>query len=81
MTNDERPFWFHAKWFGWGWGLPATWQGWLVLVIYFVSIFASIRFAPRETALPVVLLLTVLFIIVVAFKGERPVRWRWGRKD
>ena len=25
--------WFRAKHYGWGW-VPATWQGWLVLVVY-----------------------------------------------
>ena len=24
--------WFPAKTFGWGWGVPKTWQGWVALV-------------------------------------------------
>jgi hypothetical protein len=24
-------YWFPAKRYGWGWGLPVTWQGWAVL--------------------------------------------------
>ena len=27
-----KDIWFPAKKFGWGWGLPKVWQGWVVLV-------------------------------------------------
>jgi hypothetical protein len=27
-------YWFPAKRYGWGWGLPTAWQGWLVFVGY-----------------------------------------------
>lgn len=33
-----RKPWFHAKKLGWGYGFPATWQGWVVLIIYAVFI-------------------------------------------
>jgi hypothetical protein len=32
MQIDGR-YWFPAKRYGWGWGLPVTWQGWLVAFI------------------------------------------------
>lgn len=25
-------YWFPAKTYGWGWGMPITWQGWLVFL-------------------------------------------------
>ena len=28
--QTERKYWFPAKRYGWGWGMPNTWQGWLV---------------------------------------------------
>ena len=29
--NEPEKYWFPAKRYGWGWGLPSTWQGWIVL--------------------------------------------------
>ena len=32
MTDKSPPYWFPAKSYGFGWGLPITWQGWLVFL-------------------------------------------------
>jgi hypothetical protein len=33
---DQRgEYWFPAKRYGWGWGPPRVWQGWVVLAIFF----------------------------------------------
>jgi hypothetical protein len=80
--NDEPTFWFPVKRYGWGWGLPVCWQGWLVLVAYLALLAAGIYyFAPRQAALSLFLYMTVLtavLLAVFALKGERPLRWRWG---
>ena len=34
----DRRYWFRAKRYGWGWGLPLTWEGWLVFAAVFVLI-------------------------------------------
>ena len=80
MASDDDKFWFHAKTYGWGWGLPARWQGWVVLVIYLAAVVATVRMLPGQRGLVVMAMLTVLLIVVVAFTGERPARWRWGRR-
>jgi hypothetical protein len=33
MSRGSPRYWFHAKRYGYGWGLPATWEGWVVLVL------------------------------------------------
>lgn len=38
----EKPYWFPAKRYGWGWGPPATWQGWVTAVIWMVTVFAGL---------------------------------------
>ncbi len=43
MTAPQPDFWFPAKSYGWGWGLPVKWQGWLVLLAYFALTFWGIR--------------------------------------
>ena len=42
MSNNEKPYWFAAKTFGWGWTLPVAWQGWLVVVVYAALIIGSL---------------------------------------
>lgn len=33
FENDDE-YGFPAKRYGWGWGLPVAWQGWLVIALY-----------------------------------------------
>lgn len=81
MSTDRPSFWFAAKRYGWGWGLPVRWQGWAVLVAYLVLIYAGrFLFGLGNGGFLLYLVgLTVLLVVVVAAKGERP-RWRWGGK-
>ena len=63
-----------------GWGLPVRWQGWVVMALYFASVFVGIRFYTRDNVAGFLLVLaiaTVVLIAVVAWKGERPLAWRW----
>ncbi len=82
--NDQPRFWFPVKRYGWGWGLPVRWQGWVVLAAYLALVYAGIHYLkPQRDVLGMSLymsLITVALIAIAAIKGERPVRWRWGRK-
>jgi len=77
-------FWFPAKRYGWGWGAPVTWQGWVVLLGYIVLLpLGGWYFRPRTELIGFLMyaaLLTVVFVVIVAFKGEKPLAWRWGKK-
>jgi hypothetical protein len=81
---DTRPrYWFPAKTFGWGWGLPVTWQGWLVLLSYLALVLASISFI-RPALHPLVFAaciaaLTAVLTIICWCTGEPP-QWRWGKR-
>jgi hypothetical protein len=80
---DARQPWFRAKRYGWGWGLPLTWQGWLVLGIYCALVaVGALRFATTHdiTLIAGFALLTLVFVAICWATGERP-RWRWGDKD
>jgi len=48
QTNGD--YWFPAKRYGWGWGFPITWQGWLVLLGFFALVLFGIYLFPREPA-------------------------------
>jgi len=34
MQPGERKIWFPAKRYGWGWGPPVCWQGWVVVLLW-----------------------------------------------
>ena len=75
-------YWFPAKRYGWGWGLPSTWQGWVVLLVFFALLGASAYvFLPAQRIaafLVCTLVLTVVLVVVCAITGEPP-SWRWGK--
>ncbi len=81
MAADPK-YWFPSKRYGWGWGPPQRWQGWLVLVVYTVAVVAGIWIFPPPTMMPAYLTfmvgVSVLLVGVCWFKGEPP-RWRWGK--
>jgi len=80
--SDTKPdYWFPAKRYGWGWGFPIAWQGWVVMIGWIVILMAGslplaahglwVRFTVFEIVMVGVL------IAVCYWKGEKP-RWRWG---
>ncbi len=82
MPDQSKRYWFLAKRYGWGWGLPSTWQGWLISVVWLtVAIVVSPWIATRSMllfGLFQVAMITLIIAICYA-KGEPP-RWRWGDK-
>ena len=43
------PYWFPSKRYGWGWGLPICWQGWVVFGVYLVLLpLGFFLFPPHE---------------------------------
>jgi hypothetical protein len=76
--------WFPAKRFGWGWGLPRTWQGWAIFIGWFlVLVWGLVRF--QHPGHPLTRVLWVLGMVLVLtgicwLTGEPP-RWRWGDEE
>lgn len=79
MKND---YWFPAKKYGWGWGLPSAWQGWLVYAVAVLLLVAGVFiFPPSSRPLPFQIYTWSVLLLLVALcwiKGEPP-RWRWGK--
>ena len=79
MSGQHKPvYWFPAKRYGWGWGFPATWQGWVVMIGYVLAIVvAAIALQTTHLFLYIVgvMVLSALFIGICFAKGEPP-RWR-----
>jgi hypothetical protein len=76
----EIKYWFPAKRYGWGWGLPIAWQGWAALLALFVLMIAGVIILinvlpPRPPPLPFiayVVTLSILFACLCWWKGEPP---------
>ncbi|WP_269790726.1 hypothetical protein [Stenotrophomonas sp. Iso1] len=76
----QKPdYWFPAKTQGWGWGLPITWQGWLIYAIAFVLLVAGFFIFPPATSYVRFLIYNwsvVLLVLVVCWIKGEPLRLR-----
>ncbi len=82
MSIEPREIWFPAKRYGWGWSVPVTWQGWLVVTGYLFLVMVGTVTLPREHIaiyLIYVAILTACLGTVCGLKGEKP-GWRRGGK-
>jgi hypothetical protein len=74
MPADEK-YWFPAKRYGWGWGPPTTWQGWVVIVVFAGLVLAgAVVLLPSRGPLVFIAysaLICVLLSAVCWLKGER----------
>jgi len=82
--KNNNDIWFPAKKYGYGWGLPATWQGWVVLLAYVALVVtASLAFENavigKMIFIPTVVVLSAIFIFICWKKGQKP-HFRWGGK-
>jgi hypothetical protein len=81
MNSPREKYWFPAKRFGWGWGFPTCWQGWLVFGAYLLVFALGIFFLRGEAGaaafLTFVSVITLALVLICWKKGEPP-RWRWG---
>lgn len=78
MSLPRGKAWFHAKTYGWGWGLPARWQGWVVMAAFVALLMIAARNVPGYVAYCVAM--AAALVAVCWWKGEPP-KWRWGRTD
>jgi hypothetical protein len=79
--DTQGRYWFPTKRYGWGWGLPLTWQGWVVYGVFVALVVAgAVWLLPADGPAWFIVYVVVLCAILMAVcwaKGEPP-RWRWG---
>ena len=85
LKDNPEGHWFKAKLYGWGWA-PATWQGWLVLLVFVaLTVANAFRLDMGEHSAPDTVTnfifetwgLVFVLIFICWKKGEKP-RWQWG---
>lgn len=92
MAKDKKEYWFKAKKYGWGWGLPNNRQGLLAYVIFlavwaaalawYVSSYSDTNEPPLSANLTLAAIIAadiVCLVVLAAKHGETP-QWRWGGK-
>lgn len=82
-TPDRKP-WFHPKTYGYGAGLPMSWEGWLVLVVMIGGVVAALQVTWLRQH-PILLLIGILvwtfaFLPLIRARTDGDWRWRWGGK-
>lgn len=79
---DDKKYWFTRKRYGWAWGLPCAWQGWVVYAVALVLLPAGpFLFSPiqRPVAFQLYTWAMILLLVLVCWlKGALP-GWRWGK--
>ena len=81
--SDDGPEWFAPKRYGYGAGLPISWQGWTVTLSF---IAAAIAVTTRFKTAPLVMItimvpLITAFLVICAKTTRGGWRWRWGEED
>ena len=81
MSDDSD--WFAPKRYGYGAGMPISWQGWAVTILYLLIVLAlALGLRKNPVALiDAIALPTVAFIVIAARTTRGGWRWRWGEKD
>jgi hypothetical protein len=81
MSDD--PEWFAPKRYGIGSGLPISWQGWVVLLVY-LALLGLASLVMRYSFIgyiSIVVMLTVILIVICLRTTRGGWRWRWGEGD
>ena len=80
---SDGPEWFAPKRYGYGAGMPISWQGWALTLGFTaaaVGLALALRRHPLQLAAIAVPLFT-LFTVITARTTRGGWRWRWGDKD
>lgn len=80
---SDGPEWFAPKRYGYGTGMPLSWQGWALTIGYVLLVIGlSVAFAARPLQLIAILVPpTIAFLVISARTTRGGWRWRWGDND
>ena len=79
MHTNNPCYWFRAKRYGLGWGLPLTWQGWVVFLSWLLIVPLGVWFlTPSGKAVRGAFIgtMVVILLVICYWKGD-PAGRRW----
>lgn len=74
--------WFNPKRYGYGAGLPCSWEGWLLMAGYLAIILGGpylLIDADWRLKGGIMAVATIALIVICAAKTRGGWRWRWGQ--
>lgn len=77
---SSSPEWFAPKRYGYGAGLPISWQGWALLIGFVaVALGTGFLFGERPLILFAIVIPATVALIAIASRTTRGGwKWRWG---
>lgn len=79
MSKHPAPKpWFAPKRYGYGAGLPISWEGWVLTGLLLGFAIGGQFLLPPELHIPLVLIAAGAFVVVTRRRTEGGWRWRWG---
>jgi hypothetical protein len=85
MNDKDPPYWFRAKRYGLGWGLPLVWQGWVFLVFWMVSVPIGLRLltpVSKPLRWAFIAAMGTFLLLICYWKGDpRGRRWNSGDRN
>lgn len=91
MAKQASRGWFAVKRYGYGAGMPISWQGWVVFLLFIAlmlipTLTISWLGLPRQLLAEGIVactnvVMTALFIWVCKSRTNGEWRWRWGDTD
>jgi hypothetical protein len=75
--------WFRVKRYGFGAGVPCSWEGWALFIGFLAIVIASgVLFTDSNPLLHfgIVLASTAIVLVVSWRKSDGPWKWRWGQE-
>jgi hypothetical protein len=72
--------WFRVKRYGYGAGLPVSWEGWVVLAVFLAIAIGGGLLKPEHPGLhgAVILISTAVVVGIAWRKSDGPWKWRNG---
>jgi hypothetical protein len=80
---SDGPEWFAPKRYGYGSGLPISWQGWAVTLVFAAAAIglAVVLKGHRLQLIAALIPLTTVLMVLCARTTRGGWRWRWGDDD
>jgi hypothetical protein len=80
---SDGPEWFAPKRYGYGAGLPISWQGWaLTIGLAAYAVLVGLAIGNRlEVTLAAIALPLIGYLVIASRTTRGGWRWRWGDED
>ena len=81
---NNGPEWFAPKRYGYGAGLPISWQGWVLTIGFAALVIGLVAMIGEHRPIPFLAAfvpITAVFILITARTTRGGWRWRWGEDE